>query len=158
MGSRSNIENAYIAGFLDGGDSIMLQIKKRPDLKSGYRFMTTICFYQDTRHDNYLFWIKKKLNIGYISKRNDEITELRVNGFSSVLKILSDLLPHVRFKKIQAIKMIEACKILNSSFRTISKNNLLNLVEIMIAIQNENYKSGTGKNKEDILKMFDLTP
>ena len=48
MGSRSNIYLAYIAGFLDGDGSLMLQIKKRKDgNRSKFRFMPTICFYQD---------------------------------------------------------------------------------------------------------------
>jgi len=57
VGSRSNIDLAYIAGFLDGDGSLMLQIKKRTDGKNKIRFMATICFYQDTRHCKDLFWI-----------------------------------------------------------------------------------------------------
>ena len=66
MGSRLDIENAYIAGFLDGDGSIMLQIKKRSDVKSGYRFMATVCFYQDSCHDKNLFWIRN-----YSSRKDD---------------------------------------------------------------------------------------
>ena len=51
VGSQSDIEKAYIAGFLDGDGSIMLQLKKRVDTIRGYRFMATICLYQDSRHD-----------------------------------------------------------------------------------------------------------
>ena len=39
MGSRSKINLAYIAGFLDGDGSLMLQIKKRKDGKLKRRFM-----------------------------------------------------------------------------------------------------------------------
>jgi intein/homing endonuclease len=92
VGSRSKIEKeierAYIAGFLDGDGSLMLQIKKRHDSKSKFRFMVTICFYQDTRHAKDLNWIKKVLGIGYISKRNDGMSELRINGYDSVKNIL----------------------------------------------------------------------
>jgi hypothetical protein len=159
MGSRLDIENAYIAGFLDGDGSIMLQVKRGLDCKSGYRFMATICLYQDTRHDKNLYWIKSLFGIGYISKRKDGITELRVNGFLSVSEILLSLLPYVKFKKNQVVKMIEACEILiNSKARTISKNDLSKLVEIVFFIQNENYKSQNRKSKKDILKMLNLTP
>lgn len=159
MGSRLNIENAYIAGFLDGDGSIMLQIKKRLDCKSGYRFMATICFYQDTRHDENLYWIKSRFSFGYISKRNDGITELRINGFSSVYEVLFDLFPYIKFKKTQAKKMMEACQILKfGGIRTISKDNLLVLVDILLLIQNKNYKSHSRKTKEDILKIINLTP
>lgn len=158
MGSRLETENAYIAGFLDGDGSLMLQVKKRSDCKSGYRFMATICFYQDARHDKYLFWIKDLLAIGHISKRKDRITELRINGFSSVLAILNDLFPYIKFKKFQAEKMIKACSILCAARSTISKNNLLKIVETICLIQNENYKSTNRKTKEDILKITNLTP
>jgi hypothetical protein len=68
VGSQSNRSDlAYIAGFLDGDGSLMFQIKKRHDTKRGWRFMSTICFYQDTRHEKPFFWFRKKLGIGYIS-------------------------------------------------------------------------------------------
>ena len=58
MGSRPKVKStdlAYIAGFLDGDGSLMLQIKKRSDVKNKRRFMLTICFYQDKRNDKVLF-------------------------------------------------------------------------------------------------------
>lgn len=58
MGSRSDIEKAYIAEFLDGDGSLMLQLKKRKDTTRGYRFMATICLYQDSRHDDTLYWMQ----------------------------------------------------------------------------------------------------
>lgn len=109
VGSRSKSDTAYIAGFLDGDGSIMLQIKKRSDTKRGVRFMATICFYQDTRHEKPLLWIQEKLGIGYISRRKDNITELRINGFSRVRDILYDLSPYIRFKTVQTRALIRAC-------------------------------------------------
>jgi hypothetical protein len=79
VGSRSKTNYAYIAGFLDGDGSLMLQVKKRKDGKRRWRFMASIVFYQDSRHDKSLYWIRDVLNIGYISKRKDRITELRIN-------------------------------------------------------------------------------
>ena len=49
MGSRLKTDLAYIAGFLDGDGSIMLQVKLRRDTVRAVRFMATICLYQDTR-------------------------------------------------------------------------------------------------------------
>ena len=112
MGSRSNTERAYIAGFLDGDGSLMLQIKKRKDSKTGIRFMLTICFYQDTRHEKTLYWIRRRLGIGYLSQRNDGMTELLVNGYKQVRDILTLLLPYIRFKKIQARALLCASRIL----------------------------------------------
>ena len=83
MGSRSKLDLAYIAGFLDGDGSIMLQVKLRSDTSRGVRFMATICLYQDTRHAEPLRWMREVLGIGYITNRNDGMTELRINGFTS---------------------------------------------------------------------------
>lgn len=69
----------------------MLQLKKRQDTKRGHRFMATICLYQDTRHDEMLFWMRNILGIGYISKRNDSMTELRINGFLRIRSLLLGL-------------------------------------------------------------------
>ena len=99
MGSRSDIEKSYIAGFLDGDGSIMLQLKKRSDTSRGYRFMATICLYQDSRHDTWLYWIRDILSAGYVTNRNDGISELRVNGFATIRRILTDLQPFIRFKQ-----------------------------------------------------------
>jgi hypothetical protein len=57
VGSRSKTNLAYIAGFLDGDSSLMLQLKKRNDTKTGWRFMCTICLYQDIRHKAPLIWM-----------------------------------------------------------------------------------------------------
>src|ERR1700722_17468960 len=103
VGSRSNLDLAYIAGFLDGDGSLMIQLKRRSDSKKGTRrLMLTICFYQDSRHDEPLQWIKKVLGIGYISQRNDGMTELRINGHRQVLDILESLKPFLKFKERQA--------------------------------------------------------
>ena len=124
MGSRLKIELAYIAGFLDGDGSLMLQIKKRSDGKIGIRFMPTICFYQDTRHESPLVWIRDVFGIGYFSRRNDGMSELRINGYKKVAQILTELSPYIRFKKIQAKALVTACNILSSKkFSELTKNN-----------------------------------
>ena len=159
MGSRSKIELAYIAGFLDGDGSLMLQIKKRKDGKIGIRFMPVICFYQDTRHEETLNWIREVLGIGYISKRNDGMTELRVNGYKQIRDILKGLLPYIRFKKLQCRALLDACKILSDiKFKMLSKGKLIQLVDLILVIQNENYVTKKKKTREELFKILDLTP
>lgn len=156
MGSRPDIEKAYIAGFLDGDGSIMLQLKKRNDTVHGSRFMATICLYQDSRHDKPLHWIRKCLNAGYISSRNDGMTELRINGFTTVKNILIELEPYIRFKKVQASSMIIACQHLEN--RKLSKEQLLKVVDLALEIQNANYSTRSKKSREQFLKILGLTP
>ena len=159
MGSRSNVELAYIAGFLDGDGSIMVQIKTRRDTRRGARFMATLCFYQDTRHAKHLSWIRDVFGVGYIARRNDGMTELRINGFATVLKILLLLSPHIRFKEEQARLCIQACEILTKKkISELSKSELHKLVNISFAIKDNNYKSSHALTKKEVLHRLDLTP
>ncbi len=137
----------------------MLQLKKRKDGIMKFRFMTTICFYQDTRHEGTLYWIQKILGIGYVSRRNDGMTELRINGFSQIDKILRDLLPYIKFKKKQAVALQKACSILcNTKFKLLNKRKLLRLVDHILVIHNENYVTKRKKTKEELLQILRLTP
>ena len=159
MGSRSKIYLAYIAGFLDGDGSLMLQVKKRSDTKSGVRFMATICLYQDTRHEKNLYWMREVFGIGYISKRKDGISELRINGFETVLKILQDLYPFIRFKKIQAHALIKACTMLKeNNISSLSKKQLKKLVDLVFIIKKQNYSSRSTLSREELNKRLGLTP
>ena len=160
MGSRSNVHLAYIAGFLDGDGSLMFQIKKRKDgNKSKFRFMSTICFYQDTRHEKALYWIREVLGIGYISKRNDGMTELRINGYKQTRDIIKSLLPYIKFKKIQANALMQACEILlKTELKLLNKIQLIKIVDLIFVIQSENYVTKKKKTKYELCQMLGLTP
>ena len=159
MGSRSKIDCAYMAGFLDGDGSLMLQLKKRSDSKRAIRFMATICFYQDTRHEKTLYWIQEVLSIGYISKRNDGMTELRINGYKQIGEILKSLRPYIRFKKLQAHALLQACEILsNTKFNKLTRKQLTKLVNLILVIQSENYITKKKKTKSELHKVLGLTP
>ena len=137
----------------------MLQVKSRPDAKSGMRFMATICFYQDTRHEKPLHWIRRQLGIGYVTRRKDGMTELRINGFERVRDILAELKPFVRFKARQAQAMIIACDLLSKKFvRNMSKSELKRLVDLVFVVRSENYKSRTKFSREEMNKYLGLTP
>ncbi|MFP4539496.1 MAG: LAGLIDADG family homing endonuclease [Candidatus Paceibacterota bacterium] len=149
MGRQTKVEStdlAYIAGFLDGDGSIMIQLKKRSDTSLGKRMMFTICFYQDTRHEKPLFWMKKIFGIGYISRRSDGITELRINGYERVQKILEELYPYIRFKKKQVKHIFVALEILRQ--KKISQLTLAEKKKIsssLISARKETYQSGQKK-------------
>ena len=156
MGSRPNkTQLAYIAGFLDGDGSLMMQIKKRGD-NGKPRFMFTICFYQDSRHDKPLTWIRKMLKIGYLSRRNDNMTELRINGYQQTEKILKALVPFIKFKKIQAESIIKSTRILKK--KKLARNDYKKIVGYMLKIQSENYVTKRKKSKKELLSILGLTP
>ena len=98
---------AYIAGFLDGDGSIMLQMHRRVSGKDVFRIKTVICFYQDNKHLKGIEWIKEVLGCGYVYTRNDHICELRIEGFQKVFEVLNLLKPYLRFKRKQLELMID---------------------------------------------------
>ncbi len=159
MGSRSKTNLAYIAGFLDGDGSLMLQIKKRKDGKLKYRFMCTICLYQDRRHEKTLIWMQELFNAGYVSRRSDGITELRINGYKQVKKIISLLLPFIRLKKIQAVSLLKASKLLSKKTGSaLTEKHLRFLIDCIIEIQKNNYATRKKKTRDELLKVLGLTP
>ena len=136
MGSRFNLNYAYIAGFLDGDGSLMLQLKLRSDSNQGVRFMATICFYQDTRHEHPLLWMQEILECGYLSRRRDGMTELKINGFAKVKNILLLLQPYIRFKEVQAVALVAACTLLEQKFiRDMKPIELRQLIDLMFEIK-----------------------
>jgi hypothetical protein len=159
VGSRFNLNVAYIAGFLDGDGSLMLQLKSRSDSIRGVRFMATICLYQDTKHAQPLLWMQEVLKCGYISERSDGMTELRINGFAQVRKVLLVLQPYIQFKKTQTQALISACELLEQKFlRDMPPTELRKLVDLMFEIKAQNYKSTSAIPKNEVLKRLGLTP
>ena len=117
--------------------------------------MLTICFYQDTRHEKPLVWIRTILGIGYLSRRNDGMSELRINGYKQVETILSHLLPYLKFKKIQAIMLIKTAKLLRNEM---DERATRALIDNILVVQSENYVTRKKRSKEELLKLLGLTP
>lgn len=121
--------------------------------------MATICLYQDSRHEAPLLWMQNELGCGYVSKRNDGMTELRIQGYSQVRETLETLLPYTRFKKIQANALHKACFMLEEhTLRTMTPKNIRLIVDLILLIQSENYMSKGRKTKDDLLQLLGLTP
>ena len=151
-----DIDLAYIAGFLDGDGSIMVQVKKTKFHPRGWRLMFTICFYQDSKHAQPLTWIRQRLGIGYISPRNDGITELRINGYAQTEKILSNLFPYLKFKKKQTKIILNILKILhNRKIGQLTKHERLRIADLIYRSRELTYKSGW-KNLDSTKKLKEV--
>ncbi|MDP3763231.1 MAG: hypothetical protein Q8Q92_01050, partial [bacterium] len=77
----------------------------------GYQIRTSVVFYQKSRNQRILHWLKSRLEIGYIRHRNDGMTEYTIVGLREVKTILTVLLPYLRLKKElaeQVVRLIEA--------------------------------------------------
>ncbi|MBU4331818.1 LAGLIDADG family homing endonuclease [Candidatus Parcubacteria bacterium] len=147
---------AYIAGFLDGDGSIMVQIKNRLS-KSGLRIMFTICFYQDSRHKEPLEWIQSILGIGYLSDRKDNITELRINGYNQVERILKKLQPFIKFKAKQVKIVLRILSLISGRRITqITKSERLKIVQLIIKLRNENYYSSQRDDENKLKRLLDF--
>ncbi len=105
----TSTEAAYIAGFLDGDGSVRIQLQPR---KKTFRVRAIISLAQKWGKENELSWIRKKLGIGYLYKRNDQITELKIEGHEAIERILKALQPYVLFKKKQVVIMLRILELL----------------------------------------------
>lgn len=143
------IEAAYIAGFFDGDGSVRLQLQPRENSKLGFRIRTIISFAQKTDHASELSWIRKVLNIGYIYARNDNMTELKIEGFDQVERILKVLEPYVLFKKRQVQLVLKALEVIKHK-----KGDILTIAKISDEISKINYVTVTKKYTASAVKKF----
>ena len=118
--------------------------------------MLTICFYQDARHEEPLRWIRRVLGIGYLSRRNDGMTELRINGFAQVERVVSVLLPYIKFKKKQAVALLDSARLLNTGDK--GERAMRKLVRNILIVQSENYATRRKRSEKELLSIFSLTP
>ena len=163
MGRRFKIKSidcAYIAGFLDGDGCIVVQIKNRSDSPRGWRLMVCLNFYQDSRHKKHLVELRNIIGIGYLSDRNDKITELKINGYNTVCQLIKLLIPYLRFKKVQASKMLEIGKIIGKkNLPDLSAKNRAKIAQLIIGIRNSNYFSSQRKfSDSEIKNILSLSP
>lgn len=142
-------EKAYIAGFLDGDGSIMLQLKPRKIVSFGFRVRTIICFYQDSRYKQGLSWIRRKLRIGHLSTRRDGITELRIEGHKRVKQILRELNPFIIFKKKQVEIILEAISMME---KNLTPREFLEVCKLSDKISSINYATTRKKYNYDFVK------
>ena len=138
---------AYIAGFFDGDGSVRLQFQPRGDVKLGFRIRAVISFAQKIGHEKELDWIRNKFGIGYLYRRNDGMSELRIEGFEKVQDILVQLAPFVRFKKRQVSLVLKALKLVDDQ-----KKNILKIAEISDSISEINYATTKKKYNAEYIR------
>ena len=103
----TDLELAYIAGFLDGDGSIIAQIVKCEDYVYKHRIRVSIVFFQRKDKHWFMLWLKEKLKDGTIRIRKDGISEYVITGSSAVKKLLLKLRPYIRLKKPQLDIVLE---------------------------------------------------
>ena len=154
----SNEELAYIAGFLDGDGCVMAQLVRRKDYIYGYQIRTSIVFYQKSRNQRILHWLKSRLEMGYIRHRNDEMTEYTIVGLREVDIVLTILLPYLRLKKELAEEVIELIKAIP---KRMTPEELVRLSKIVDSTAKFNYskkRTNTGMTVRSYLENTDQIP
>jgi hypothetical protein len=100
-------ELAYIAGFLEGDGCLLAQIVKGPTYKYKHTIRIGIIFYQRKDKHWFFLWLKKKIGIGVIRLRKDNMLEYSIIGMVPVKSFLKSLLPFLILKKNLAILFFE---------------------------------------------------
>ena len=99
---------AYVAGFLDGDGSIVLQLKPRPDYRFGFQIKATVSFFQSDA--TVLHWLQQNLGVGRLRQRNDGIWEYDIEGIAVVNRFLQQVQPYVVAKRAQVERALSLLK------------------------------------------------
>lgn len=96
----TELDKAYLAGFLDGDGSIITQIVFDKTRKFKFYIRISIVFYQLSKNHWYILWLQKKFKpYGYIRKRNDNMSEFTIVAKEPVKIILKELYPYLKLKR-----------------------------------------------------------
>lgn len=123
----TDTERAYIAGFLDGDGSIILQIVRRKDYVLGFQIRASICFYQKVSGIAVLDWIKRRLERGSIRLRGD-MADYTIVGLAAVKTILGELQPFLVLKRGHVEAAAEAIQLAS----TVSTHEQLLRVAVLV--------------------------
>jgi hypothetical protein len=96
----TDLECAYIAGFLDGDGSIIFQIVRRRDYRLGFQIRASVCFYQKRCGSGVLEWLKMRLGNGSIRSRGS-MTDYTIVGYRPVRRVLNLIRPYLVVKRAQ---------------------------------------------------------
>ncbi len=127
---------------------------RRNDYKLGYQIRVSLVFYQKTIHQDYLLWLKKQLNFGYIRARRDGMTEYTIVGLREVEYVLKLLYPFLRLKKELArnvLKIIEK----HPPQRQMTKAQLLKLSQLVDKTARFNYSKKRTITSAKIVTFFE---
>lgn len=81
---------------------------------------------------------RELIGAGYVYQRNDHIVELRIEGFSQVYSLLSQLKPYICFKSNQVDLILQAIKILKKKY---SLEEFLQVCQLADEISQASYTS-----------------
>ena len=147
----SKEEIAYISGFLDGDGSIHVRLKPNSTYRYHFQVSPAVVFYQSEKESSYLQWLQKKINRGYLRKRNDGMMELVIGDVKSLRELIKSLLPYLKLKQQQARLMLE---ILEMKQKIRSALDFLKLAKKIDVFQRINYSKRRIQNSLEVEKVL----
>ena len=148
-----DIDKSYIAGFLDGDGSIMAQLVFRKDYKLGYQIRVSIVFYQKTTHQEFLLWLKEQLEIGYIRRRPDGMSEYCLVGLAEVEFVLKLLGPYLHLKQELAHAVLRLIKN-HPPQRKMTPEKLVELAMLVDETARFNYSKKRTRTSSDVIQFL----
>jgi len=159
MNNFSEVEKAYIAGFLDGDGSVYVKLTKNKSYKFRYQVSAYISFYQSQSKNQFLEEIQKKFGCGYLRKRKDGISEFILGDEESQIKFIEMISPYSKLKKKQ-LQLMK--KILNGKKKVKTANDFLKICALVDEYRLLNYskkrKVLTKEVKKTLKKEGLITP
>jgi hypothetical protein len=144
----SEVEKAYIAGFLDADGCINAQIVPRQDYKLKFQIRVSVTFYQKTKHHWFLQWLLKKCRYGTLRKRNDGMSEYCIVSPEPVKNLLKELEPMVKIKRPQ-LKLV--LQIIQALPKAKDPQAFLKLCESVDRFEQLNFSKGR-KIKSEVVR------
>ena len=129
----SEVNRAYLAGFLDADGAIMAHIEKHHEKKYGFRVRVVVKITQKER--SVLDWFVNQFQIGKVV-RNRTTYDWMIKDQALVRLVLEIVSPYLQVKRIQAQYAIE---ILNRSIG--SSDDLISIAQLADALSRLNVRS-----------------
>lgn len=150
----SSEDLAYISGFFDGNGNIVIYLKKN---KKKIKISITISFKQPKNSNSILYYIKEKFNLGYIANLKNGVNELRINGFTRILKISNYLIDFLIVKKKQIEILLSLINLLlEKSIDQMSKHDKLLIIDNILLIQSFNSVTRQIQNRNFLIAAFNI--
>jgi len=141
----SQLEKAYIAGFLDGDGSIYVRLKPNSTYRYGFQIAPYIVLFQSQKEREKFEKICSLIGLGYLRVRKDGILEYIIGKTDALRKFLKMVKPFIILKKEQVNLMMQILDMKDKTKNREDFNRIANLIE---RFRNLNYSK---KRKRHIL-------
>jgi hypothetical protein len=120
----TNLQLAYLAGFLDCDGSILAQTMQKSDYVFKHQIRLSVVFYQKTARKYSLLKIQEELGMGTMTDKPNGMSELTIIGQQNVEILLRQIKPFLRMKQKQANLVLLIIEQLHSTKKSFTKSQM----------------------------------